>query len=390
MKLKSLKKNYKKIEGKTVFLRVDFNVPISNSKIKEDFKINQSLETINFLLKHKCKIILASHLGQPEKSYDAKFSLSPIAKHLSRILSEKIFFLDFKKYNNFKIIKKEIQNNDAIFLLDNLRFNSGESRNCKKLGKSLASLADIYVNDAFAVSHRANSSVSSIRYNKIPSFMGLLLEKEINNLNKILNPKKPFCIVMGGAKISSKVPIIKKLYKKADYILLGGALVNNFYLAQGFSVGKSLLDKKGSDIVKTFIKSKKIILPIDLVVKTEINKKKSIIRVKKVDDISENDCILDIGPESILMFSRYIDKSQTIVWNGPMGMFEDPNFKKGTVVIARKIASRSKGRAFGVAGGGETVEALSLSGMKSYMDWVSTGGGAMLEYLSGEDMPGIN
>ncbi|HOZ53122.1 MAG TPA: phosphoglycerate kinase [bacterium] len=389
MKLQSLTGNIRAIKNKKVFLRVDFNVPISNNRIKEDFKIRQSLETIKFFLKNNCQIILASHLGQPKSGFESKYSLSPIAKYLSKILKKKIVFLDFRKFSDFKNIREEIKNNNQvkIFLLDNLRFYSGEERNCKKLGKSLASLADVYVNDAFAVSHRANSSVSSIRVNK-PSFMGFLLEKEIVSLNRILKPKKPFVVIMGGAKISTKIPIIKKLYNKANTILLGGALVNNFFLAKGFNVGKSLVDNSGEKIIKNFLKSKKIILPVDVKVLSGSSKNKSI-NNKSLSEIADNDVILDIGTKTIELFSKYIDKAQTIVWNGPMGKFEEADFRKGTIAIAREIAIRSGGRAFGVAGGGETVEALNLSKKKKYMDWVSTGGGAMLSYLAGERMPGI-
>lgn len=388
MHLRKLKPNFKKIAGKTVFLRTDFNVPMDNSKIKEDFKIRQSLETIDFLIKNKCKVILASHLGQPQSGFEAKYSLAPMAKLLSSLLAQKVFFLDFKKIPKFKDIKKKISQSEGLFLLDNLRFYDGEERNCKKLGKSLAGLADVYVNDAFAVSHRANSSVSAIREN-LPSYAGLLLEKELNSLDKILNPKKPFVIVMGGSKISTKIPIIKKLYNKADYILLGGALANNFYLAQGYDIGRSLFDHDGLKETKNFLNSKKIILPSDVIVQSLDDFGNEKIVSKKIDEIDDNDTILDIGPESILDFSKYINKAQTIVWNGPMGKFEDSNFRQGTIIIARQIASRSSGRAFGVAGGGETVESLNLSKMKKYMDWVSTGGGAMLAYLAGEKMPGI-
>ncbi len=385
MKLKNLKKNIDKIKGKTVFLRTDFNVPISSGKIKEDFKIKQSLETIKFLLKNNCKIILASHLGEAGEVYNSKYSLAPIAKYLSRCLATKINFLNFKKFLDFKTIKKEIKSKNDIFLLDNLRFYPGEKRNCKKLAKSLASLADCYINDAFAVSHRDHSSVSAIRL-YLDSYAGLLLEKEILNLNKIFHPQKPFIVIMGGLKISSKLPLIEKLYSKADKILIGGALVNNFYFSQGFNLGDSVVDKNEALLSKKFLKSKKIILASDAIVQNSNN----VIDIKEMSKLSDGDKVLDIGPDSILLFSKYIKKAKTIVWNGPMGMFEDDKFKKGTVIIARKIASRAKGRAFALAGGGETVEALNFSGMKNYMDWVSTGGGAMLSYLSGEKMPGLN
>jgi phosphoglycerate kinase len=389
MKLKNLSQSIKKIKGKTVFLRVDFNVPMTGSKIKEDFKLRQSLETINFLLDNNCKIVLASHLGQPNNGYEKKYSLIPIAKELSKMLATKINFLDYSNYSDFKKIKKTINNNEGLFLLDNLRFWSGEEKNTKSFGKSLASLVDVYINDAFAVSHRANASVSAIRLAGLPAYAGLLLEKELESLNKVLKPQKPFVVIMGGAKISTKVPIIEKLYDQASYILLGGALVNNFYLAKGFNVGRSLIDKDGLKTIKKFLSSRKIILPIDVVVENIKSGKKKIF-IKKIKEIDDNDCIFDIGPETILLFSKYIKKAQTIVWNGPLGMFENDKFKKGTVVVAREIAARAGGRAFGMAGGGETVEALNLSGMKNYMDWVSTGGGAMLSFLSGDKMPGLD
>ncbi|MCK9439094.1 MAG: phosphoglycerate kinase [Patescibacteria group bacterium] len=391
MKLQKLDKN--KIKNKRVLLRCDFNVPISAGKIREDFKIKQSLKTIVFLLDNNCEVILLSHLGQPKEGFDKKFSLKPIALYLSKILARKIDFLPYDKYSKFVDIKKEIntksKNGQKIFLLDNIRFFDGEGRDCLRLGKSLASLADVYVNDAFAVSHRTNSSVSAVRRNK-PSFAGFLLNKELENLEKIIKPKKPLVLVMGGAKIASKAPIIKKLYDKSSYILLGGALVNNFLKAKGFNIGKSLFDDGSDKIVKTYLNSKKIILPIDVVVGFKDSTGRMIKKIKSVSEVSDNDFIYDIGPETISLFSKYIKKARTVVWNGPMGKFEDSNFKKGTVMIASQIATHARGSAFGVVGGGETVEALNLSGMSSYMDWVSTGGGAMLDYLSGEKMPGIN
>jgi phosphoglycerate kinase len=391
MKLQKLDKN--KIKNKRVLLRCDFNVPISAGKIREDFKIKQSLETIIFLLNNNCELVLLSHLGQPKKGFDKKFSLKPIALYLSKILARKIDFLPYDKYSKFVDIKKEIniksKEGQKIFLLDNIRFFDGEGRDCLRLGKSLAGLADVYVNDAFAVSHRANSSVSAVRKNK-PSFAGFLLNKELENLEKVIKPKKPLVLVMGGAKIASKAPIIKKLYDKSSYILLGGALVNNFFKAKGLNIGKSLFDDGSDEIVKTYLKSKKIVLPIDVVVGFKGSNGKMIKKVKSVNDVNDNEFIYDIGPETISLFSKYIKKAKTVVWNGPMGKFEDSNFKKGTVMIASQIATHARGSAFGIVGGGETVEALNLSGMSSYMDWVSTGGGAMLDYLSGEKMPGIN
>jgi len=390
MKLKNLSANKKKIIGQNVFLRVDFNVPVEGKVVKEDFKIKQALESIKFLLNNDCRLVVASHLGQPQNGYDASLSLAPVAKQLEALLDGPVKFLDFKKYPKFKDIRQEIKSDkkNRIFVLDNLRFFDGEERDCKKLAKSLASLADVFVNDAFAVSHRANSSVSAIK-SFLPSYAGLLVQKELDSLAKLMRPKKPFVAVMGGAKISSKMPIIKKIYPLADQVLVAGALANNFFLAQGLNVGKSLATEKEAEVAKKYLKMNKIILPIDAVVKTEINSKKSIISVKKITEINDNDSILDIGPKTIALFSGFIKKAKTVVWNGPMGMFEDDNFKKGTIAIAKAIAKQAGGDAFCMTGGGETVEALNLSGMAKKMDWVSTGGGAMLSYLSGEEMPGL-
>ncbi|PKM91711.1 phosphoglycerate kinase [Candidatus Falkowbacteria bacterium HGW-Falkowbacteria-1] len=392
MKLNKINKN--KITNKKVLLRVDFNVSILNSKVKEDFKIRQVIETIDFLLKNNCRIILLSHLGQPKSGFEKKYSMKPVALHLSKILARKVEFLPFDKYSKFQDIKKRIEadikkSDKKLFLLDNIRFFDGEENDSLSLGKSLAGLADVYINDAFAVSHRANSSVSAVR-KYIPSYAGFLLEKELENLNKILNPKKPLVLIMGGAKIASKAPIIERLYDKASFVLLGGALVNNFYLAKKYNIGKSLYDPGSESLIKKFLNLKKIILPVDLIVASKNNNDKSIKKIKKVTEVCSDESIYDIGPETISLFAKYIKKAKTIVWNGPMGKFEENGFKRGTVAIASEVASLSKGKAFGVVGGGETVEALNLSGMRSYIDWVSTGGGAMLDYLSGKKMPGID
>lgn len=390
MKLQNLAVNKKKISGKDVFVRVDFNVPLAGKVVKEDFKIKQALETIKFLLNNDCRLIVASHLGQPKNGYEAGLSLAPVAKQLEILLDGPVKFLDFKKYSKFKDIRQELKSDkkNRIFVLDNLRFFDGEERDCKKLGKSLASLASVYVNDAFAVSHRANSSVSAIK-SFLPSYAGFLVQKEIDNLNKILKPEKPFVAVMGGAKISTKIPIVNKIYPVASQVLVAGALANNFFMAQGLNIGKSLASEKEAEVAKKYLKMTKIILPIDAVVKTDISAKKSIVSVKKISEISDNDTILDIGPKTIALFSKYISSAKTVVWNGPLGMFEEKAFQKGTLEIAKKIAKQAGKKTFCAVGGGETIEALNLSGVAKKINWVSTGGGAMLSYLSGENMPGL-
>jgi phosphoglycerate kinase len=384
MQIKSIQ-NAPNLYGKKVLLRADFNVPIKNGKIQDEFKIKQQLETVDFLLKNHCRIILLTHLGEPQPGkFDKKYSVVPIAKDLSKLLSKKITVV--KEINEFiagrKISKAKY---GEIIMLENVRFEVGEKKNDKKFAKSLAKLADIYVNDAFAVSHRAHASVSVIK-NYLPSYAGLLLAKEVVNLNKALNPKKPLITIIGGAKISTKINLIKKLEKKSSQILLGGGVANNFLLARGYEIGRSIFDKEDINFAKKF-KSKKLILPVDVV--TSVRSNGGVAKAKGIKNVNKIDYIYDIGPETIRLYAHYIKKAATIIWNGPMGKFEEDKFKHGTMSLAITVAARSKGWAFGVVGGGETVEALKLTKMFSDVDWVSTGGGAMLSYLGGEKMPGL-
>jgi len=389
MKIATLKK-IKNLSGQKVFLRVDFNVAMVDGKIKEDFKIKAELETINYLLEKKAKLIVATHLGEPKGKPELGLSVKPIALRLKSLLKQPVKFLP-------ETIGPKVAKAIAalapgeIIMLENLRFNAGELSNDNKFAKELAALADIYVNDAFAVCHRDQASVSAIK-KYLPSYAGFLLEKELIALNKIIQPKKPLVVIMGGAKVSqyAKGPIISKLYPKANQILLGGALANNFFKFQKKEIGKSLFDDESLVYVKKFFKGKKlapkIILPIDVIVKT----KRGSAVLRKTNEIKKDEAIFDIGPETISLYARYIKKAQTIVWNGPLGKFEETSFKHGTLSIARLIASRSSGKAYGLVGGGETIEALKLTKMEEYIDWVSTAGGAMLTYLGGGKMPGLS
>lgn len=385
MKISSLKK-LKSLSGKTVFLRVDFNVPLENGKIKEDYRIKAGIETIKFLLGKGARLIIASHLGEPA-GHEAAYSLKPVATRLKSLLKLPVKFLgdasDPKTISAVKAMKK-----GEVVLLENLRFNDGEYKNDSKFAASLAALADIYVNDAFAVCHREQASVSAIK-KYLPSYAGLLLEKEIVALNRILKPKKPLVVIMGGAKVKTKAPLISKLYSSASHILIGGALANNFFKYRGLNIGKSISDDDSAQFIKKFFKGKKvvskIILPTDVVVKTKDGRAK----VVSPSDVKASDMILDIGPASIIDFASYIKKAKTIVWNGPLGKFEEASYKHGTLGIAYAVASRSSGRAYGVVGGGETVEALNLTKMSEYVDWISTAGGAMLAYLGGGKLPGL-
>jgi phosphoglycerate kinase len=386
MKIKSIKQ-IKSLKGKKVFLRLDLNVPIRKNKVAETYKLKMVLPTINYLLEKEARIIIASHLGRPKGKKDKSYSLELIAKELENLLETKIKFS--KQITGKMVMKKtEALKNKEIMLLENLRFDPGEKENSLVFAKSLAELADIYVNDAFAVSHRAQASVDKIK-KYLPSYAGLLLEKEINNLSLALKPKKPFLAVIGGAKISSKIKLLESLSKNANKILIGGALANTLYLAKGNEIGKSLVDKDSLIWSKNFIKQKKVrdkvVLPLDFLVE---NLRKEVV-IRKLDDVKKTDIIYDIGPDTIAEFSAEIKKAQTLIWNGPLGKFEKKKFKQGTMSIARSLALQSKKEAICIVGGGETVEALSVLDYKEYINWISTGGGAMLSFLANENMPGL-
>jgi phosphoglycerate kinase len=346
-----------------------------------------ALDTIKYLQAKDAKIIIISHLGRPKGQRDKTYSLEPVAVALEKIMQTKIKFS--KQIIGQGIVKKtKSLKNKEILLLENLRFEAGEKENSIEFAKSLAELADVYVNDAFAVSHRSQASVDKIK-KYLPSYGGLLLEEEINNLSLVFKPKKPFLAVIGGAKISTKIKLLENLSKSADKILIGGALANTLYLALGNEVGKSLVDDDSLVWAKSFMKQKrlkdKIKLPSDFLVE---NAKKEVV-LKKAKNINKSDRIYDIGPDSILEFSKEIKKAHTLIWNGPLGMFEKKKFKQGTMSIARSLALQSKKEAICIVGGGETVEALSVLNYREYINWISTGGGAMLAFLAKENMPGL-
>jgi phosphoglycerate kinase len=386
MKIKSIRQ-LKNLKGKKVFLRLDLNVHIRRNKVAELYKLKMALPVINYLLEKEARIIIASHLGRPKGKKDDKYSLEPVAKALEKLLETNI---KFSKQTVGKTVLKRAKalKNKEIMILENLRFNPGEKENTTDFAKSLAEIADVYVNDAFAVSHRAHASVDKIK-KYLPSYGGFLLEEEINNLSLAFKPKKPFLAVIGGAKISSKVKLLESLSKSADKILIGGALATTLHKANGGEVGKSLIDKDCLSWSKNFIKQKKVknklILPSDFLVE---NAKKEVV-VKSLKDVNKTDKIYDIGPDTISEFSSEIKKAHTLIWNGPLGMFEKKKFKQGTMSIARSLALQSKKEAVCIAGGGETVEALSALDYREYINWISTGGGAMLSFLANEKMPGL-
>lgn len=380
-------KNLKQIKGKKVLLRLDLNVQVVDGKILDDYRLVSAKETINFLLQKKAKIIIISHLGKAEGKFSEKYSLKPVAKGLKLIIKKPIKFISEYDPRKAKALVDKMKN-EEIVLLENLRFNPGEISNDNNFAKDLAALADIYINDAFSVSHRAQASVEAIK-KYLPSYAGLLLAEELKALDKILKPKKPFIAIMGGAKISTKAPLIEKFLPKASKILIGGALATTIVKDLGLEVGKSFCDDNSAKIVKKMFKNKnsfsKILLPIDFVVLGPNNK----LRLARPDEVKKNESIMDIGPETIGLFAEHIKTAATLVWNGPMGKFEDERFKQGSLSLARLVAARSRGKAYGLVGGGETVAVLKMTKMEEYIDFISTAGGAMLSYLGGEKMPGL-
>ena len=361
---------------KRVLVRVDFNVPIKKGRILDDSRIKACLPTINYLIKKNAKIILISHLGDPKGRKNTDLSLINVAKRLSSLLKRKVGFVDDCVGEQ---VKKSVNSLDfgEVILLENLRFHKGEESNDQKFAKQLASLADVFVNDAFSVSHRTHASIAKIT-GFLPSCAGFLMDKEITALSNLNKPKRPFVVVIGGRKISIKIKLIKNLLKKADCILVGGAMMFTFYKANGINVGKSFVEDSQLNLAKFLLKNSrsKIVLPVDVSTNHGI---------KNYRSMSNNDVGLDIGPETIKIYSEIIVKAETVVWNGPLGMFEIPKFSKGSKEIAKSI-SNSK-NCFSIVGGGETLDLIKS--LKLEFSYISTGGGAMLSFLEGIKLAGV-
>ncbi len=385
MYIKSIRK-YNKIKGKRVLLRAGLNVPIKNGKVADDFRLKKQLATIRYLRIQGAKIVIIGHLGRPTGGvYSSKYSLLPVVKYFEKKLNTKINFVAGKIDIKSTSVIANMREGDIV-VMDNLRFNKGEKTNSRIFAKTLASLADIYVNDAFANSHRKHASMNAIKM-RMPSFAGLLLEQEVKNLQALIRPKKPLIVILGGAKIATKLPLVNQFKNKAHRIIIGGALANNFLKARNYEVGKSLIDKGSLSFAKAY-KKENILLPVDVVVARDDNTNKGFI--KKISDIERDDYIFDIGPETVKLYASVIKKAKTIIWNGPMGFFETRAFRHGSIGISQAVAARSRGVCFGVVGGGETVEVLKTTKLENNIDWVSTGGGAMLAYLGKKEMPGLS
>jgi phosphoglycerate kinase len=373
-------------KNKKVLVRVDFNVPIKDGIVGDDTRIRAAIPTINYLLEKGAKIILCSHLGRPKGGPDPKLSLKPVAEHLAKLLGKPVAFANDCIGPLAEAAVKLLKPGEVL-LLENTRFHPEEEQNDMGMAKKLASLADLFVNDAFGTAHRAHASTEGVTH-FIPGVAGFLLEKEIKYLGQaIAAPKKPFVAIMGGAKISDKIGVIKNLLKKADTILIGGGMANTFFKAQGYEIADSLVEDDAVKTAKELLKGagNKIMLPVDVVLgdKFEAEAKKKTI---PLGQIPAGWRILDIGPETVKAFSKVIAGAGTVVWNGPMGVFEFPKFADGTFGIAKAVAAS---KAVTIVGGGDSVAAIQQSGLADKITHISTGGGASLEMLEGLELPGV-
>ncbi len=379
------------LQGKKVILRLDLNVPLNNGEIIDATRIDKVLPTIEFLLKQNTKIVILSHIGRPKGKVIKDLSLKPIQEDIEKKLNEKIKLIEKNIYE----IKKEMLDNfnEKILLIENIRFYPDEEKNDINFAKHLASLGNIYVNDAFSCSHRAHASVSEIP-KFLPSFSGLQLDLEISALKKITsNITKPVSCIIGGSKISTKINIIKNLISKFDNIVIVGAMANNLIEHNGYNIGKSLKEENVNSIVNEILSLSKekncnIIFPEDVMVANDLNGQP---KIKELNHIKIDEMILDIGPKTVESICNIIDNSNTILWNGPAGYFENPNFAYGSTAIAKKIVEKNKeNKIYSVVGGGDTVSLInSLNALKEF-NFVSTAGGAFLEYLEGKELPGIS
>lgn len=378
------------IHDKKILLRVDYNVTIlPDSKIDSNERLKRTIPTIELLLKNGGKLILMSHLGRPQGK-DPKFSLKPVAEELQKLLpSQKIIFVEDFNSDEGQVILKD-QKESEIVLLENLRFYEEEKNNDFEFAKKLSGIADVYVNDAFSISHRNHTSIVGVP-KLIPSYGGLLLKNEVQTISEIVkNPNKPYVVIMGGAKISTKIDLLEKLMGKADAILTGGGIANTILKQQGYVIGKSLYEEREKKETGELMQLSKenntqVVLPVDVVVANDVSAQRG--EVKKVDNVLEDDVVLDIGPETCEIYKEKILQANTIVWNGPMGYFENPEFKRGTDCVYDAIISN--GQAASIVGGGQTLAAISKKDSLDKITHISTGGGAMLKFIEKSTLPGL-
>ena len=387
------KKNVNDIDlkGKKVIVRCDFNVPLDeNGNITDNRRIVGALDTIKYLLEQNAKIILVSHLGRPKVQVKPEFSLAPVARELSRLLGKDVKLAKDIIGESAKSLTSNMKDGDIV-LLENVRFDAREEKNDLEFAKELASMAEIYVNDAFGTAHRAHSSTAGIA-EYLPAVSGFLMEKELNFLGTALeNPQRPFVAILGGAKVSDKIAVIDNLLGKVDSLIIGGAMANTFIKAMGYNVGKSLCEDDKLDLAKELmekakLKGVKLILPIDAKLGKEFNKDTES-QIVDIANVPDDWSIFDVGPKTIDLYKSELENAKTIVWNGPVGLFEFDQFAIGTNSVASILASLNN--AITIIGGGDSAAAVEKSGLASKMTHISTGGGASLEFLEGKKLPGV-
>jgi phosphoglycerate kinase len=374
------------VENKRVLVRVDFNVPLADGKVADDTRIKAALPTIEYLLEKNAAVILCSHLGRPKSAEDTEFSMRPTAEHLKTLVNAPVFFAE-DCIGPVAEQAAEALENGQILVLENTRFHPEEKANDPAMAKQLAALADVFINDAFGTAHRAHASNVGVAA-ELPSAAGFLLEQEIVYLgNAIADPKRPFVAIMGGAKISDKIDVIQNLLTKADKVLIGGGMANTFFKAQGFEMADSLVEDEAVETAKELLSigGDKLMLPVDMVL-ADAFANDADQKTLPVGNVPAGWRVLDIGPDTLASFGKVLAEAGTVVWNGPMGVFEFPNFAKGTFGLAKIVAESP---AVSIIGGGDSAAAVNQSGLSEKITHISTGGGASLEMLEGKALPGL-
>lgn len=388
-----MKKTVKDIDvkGKKIIARCDFNVPQKEGEITDDTRIRAALPTIEYLIEEGAAVILMSHLGRPEGEPNMKYTLKPVAKRISELLGKEVIFAESPVVVDDDVRAKAASLKEGeVMLLENVRFRKEETKNGAEFAKELASLADIFVNDAFGTAHRAHASTAGVA-DYLPAVSGFLIEKEVKFLgNAVENPKRPFVAIMGGAKVGDKISVIENLLKKVDTLIIGGGMAYTFYKALGYEIGTSILDKDSIGLAKSLLeraeeKGVKLLIPVDVLCAKEFKNETETL-ICDSDDMPEDMMGMDIGPKTIELYKKEIERAQTVVWNGPMGVFEMENFAKGTLEIAKALG---ESEAVTIIGGGDSAAAVEQFGLADKMTHISTGGGASLEFLEGKELPGI-
>lgn len=374
------------VKGKRVLVRVDFNVPLARREVADDTRIRAALPTIRYLLNQGAAVILISHLGRPKGQVREDLRMDPVARRLSELLGQEVVKVDDSIGPEVEAAAARL-NSGQVLLLENLRFHKEERENDPTFAAKLAALAELYVNDAFGAAHRAHASVSGVPAH-LPAVAGFLMEKELNFLGVALErPEHPFVAILGGAKISDKIGVVENLLSKVDALLIGGGLANTFLKAQRYEVGESLVEEESLPLAREIVSKagKRLVLPEDVVV-ADAFEAQARAKTVSVDEVAAGWRILDIGPKTVELFGERLASAKTVVWNGPMGVFEFPRFAQGTVAIAQKLAQIE---AMTIIGGGDTAAAVRQAGLADKMSYISTGGGASLEFLEGTALPGV-